>query len=135
MAASNIGANPNMARGDASKANLKPGNKLGKKLTRYVTAGQLLDSIENKFGKPFADTQADIFFDWYERAYDSSAEPRVQAHAQKVFMNLFMHFSHKLTQNAPQQIEVDDTTERMSTDELKARALEIAMKIQAEHGV
>ena len=103
--------------------NLKKGGNPGQK-TRYVTAGQLLDAIEARFGEPFAQSQADVFFDYYQR----SLHPEATAADHKTFLSLFIHFSKTLTQAAPQQVEIEDK-KNLSTEELRARAVEMAREL------
>ena len=115
--------NSNYARDERSTGNLLKGPRGPK--TRYVTAAQILDAIEDRFGESFADMQARIFKEYHDRCYEIDAD----SVDRKAFMNLFLHFSNKLTQNAPTQVEVADTTAQLTTEEIKERAKAIALTL------
>ena len=112
---------PQMARAK-TLSNLnrgKPGPK-----SRFVTTEQLLNAFENKFGQPFADFQMGVFHDYWSKHED----PECSKDDKRLFMQMFLYFSNKLTQNAPQTYEVEDL-KKMSTDDLRAQAVEVAKRL------
>lgn len=122
-----LGANPNQARSN-TLSNLKKGGTGGGRATRYVTAGQLLDAFENKFGMPFAEFQMDVFHDYFQKTYQGDASKDEV----KTFMTLFMHFSNKLTQGAPQQVETinENDPSLLTSEQLKEKIDALHQKLK-----